>query len=83
MVIVLSPTATEITINDVVSRVADVGGQAFVSRGERRTIIGLVGDLGFGLLTLSRLKSQQPPTPPTLPNLGCVRFAPRGSLFHG
>jgi len=45
MVIVLSPTATEITISDVVSRVADVGGQAFVSRGERRTIIGLVGDL--------------------------------------
>ncbi len=45
MVIVLSPTATEATINDVVTRVADVGGQAFVSRGERRTIIGLVGDL--------------------------------------
>jgi len=45
MVIVLSPSATEANINAVVSKVTGVGGQAFVSRGERRTIIGLVGDL--------------------------------------
>ena len=45
MVIVLSPSATEVNINAVVSKVTGVGGQAFVSRGERRTIIGLVGDL--------------------------------------
>jgi 3-deoxy-7-phosphoheptulonate synthase len=45
MVIVLHPSATDADITDVVTRVNDVGGQAFVSRGERRTIIGLVGDL--------------------------------------
>jgi len=45
MVIVLSPSATEANINAVVSKVTGVGGQAFVSRGELRTIIGLVGDL--------------------------------------
>ena len=45
MVIVLHPSATDADINNVVTRVNDVGGRAFVSRGERRTIIGLVGDL--------------------------------------
>jgi len=45
MVIVLHPSATDADITNVVTRVNDVGGQAFVSRGERRTIIGLVGDL--------------------------------------
>lgn len=45
MVIVLHPSATDSDITNVVTRVNDVGGQAFVSRGERRTIIGLVGDL--------------------------------------
>jgi 3-deoxy-7-phosphoheptulonate synthase len=45
MVIVLHPSATDADITNVVTRVNDVGGQAFVSRGELRTIIGLVGDL--------------------------------------
>ena len=45
MVIVLHPSATDADITNVVTRINDVGGQAFVSRGEQRTIIGLVGDL--------------------------------------
>jgi hypothetical protein len=42
----------------------------------------LVGDLGYGLLPLSRLKNQLPPILPALPKLGCVRFAPCGSHGH-
>ena len=45
MVIVMSPGATDAQIDTVVSRVTDAGGEAFVSRGDTRTIIGLVGDL--------------------------------------
>ncbi|MDT0201228.1 3-deoxy-7-phosphoheptulonate synthase [Nocardioides sp. AE5] len=45
MVVVMSPEATEEDIERVVSRVEDVGGEAFVSRGKVRTIIGLVGDI--------------------------------------
>ena len=45
MVIVMSPGATDAQIVTVVSRVTDAGGEAFVSRGDTRTIIGLVGDL--------------------------------------
>lgn len=45
MVIVMSPEATEADITRVVSRVEGVGGEAFVSRGVVRTIIGLVGDI--------------------------------------
>lgn len=46
MVVVMSPGATDIEIDAVVRRVTDAGGDAFVSRGDTRTIIGLVGDLG-------------------------------------
>ena len=45
MVVVMAPDATEEQIARVVERVEGVGGQAFVSRGVRRTIIGLVGDI--------------------------------------
>jgi 3-deoxy-7-phosphoheptulonate synthase len=45
MVVVMTPAATTEDIEDVVDRVAAAGGEAFVSRGLTRTIIGLVGDL--------------------------------------
>ena len=57
MVIVMSPGATDAEIDAVVGRVTDAGGDAFVSRGDTRTIIGLVGDLdrfhGLNLRALS------------------------------
>lgn len=45
MVVVMAPGATEEQIARVTARVEEAGGQAFVSRGVVRTIIGLVGDL--------------------------------------
>jgi 3-deoxy-7-phosphoheptulonate synthase len=45
MVVVMAPEATEEDIARVVERVESVGGEAFVSRGLTRTIIGLVGDI--------------------------------------
>ena len=45
MVVVMAPDATDEQIQHVTERVESVGGQAFVSRGVTRTIIGLVGDL--------------------------------------
>jgi 3-deoxy-7-phosphoheptulonate synthase len=45
MVVVMAPDATEEQVRHVTERVESVGGQAFVSRGVRRTIIGLVGDI--------------------------------------
>jgi 3-deoxy-7-phosphoheptulonate synthase len=45
MVIVMSPGATDGEVDGVVARVVDAGGQAFVSRGETRVIIGLIGDI--------------------------------------
>ncbi|MDP3894929.1 3-deoxy-7-phosphoheptulonate synthase [Nocardioides sp.] len=45
MVVVMSPEATDEDIDGVVSRVQAVGGEAFVSKGVVRTIIGLVGDI--------------------------------------
>lgn len=45
MVVVMTPEATEEQIARVAARVEETGGQAFVSRGVERTIIGLVGDL--------------------------------------
>lgn len=56
MVVVMSPDATEEDITHVVDKVASVGGEAFVSKGLTRTIIGLVGDIdsfhGLNLRTL-------------------------------
>ncbi len=45
MVVVMSPEATAEDVATVVARVEAVGGEAFVSRGVVRTIIGLVGDI--------------------------------------
>ena len=45
MVVVMAPDATDEQIDHVVERVVGVGGEAFVSRGVVRTIIGLVGDI--------------------------------------
>jgi 3-deoxy-7-phosphoheptulonate synthase len=56
MVIVMAPEATPADVDQVVSRVQSAGGAAFVSRGEMRTIVGLVGDIdrfhGLNLLAL-------------------------------
>jgi 3-deoxy-7-phosphoheptulonate synthase len=57
MVVVMSPEATEEDIAHVVERVESVGGEAFVSKGVKRTIIGLVGDIdSFHHLNLRTLK---------------------------
>ena len=45
MVVVMSPEASDADIAHVVERVESVGGEAFVSKGVVRTIIGLVGDI--------------------------------------
>ncbi|WP_181310624.1 3-deoxy-7-phosphoheptulonate synthase [Nocardioides campestrisoli] len=45
MVVVMSPGATDEQIAHVVARVEGVGGDAFVSKGVERAIIGLVGDI--------------------------------------
>ncbi|GAB2818897.1 3-deoxy-7-phosphoheptulonate synthase [Actinocorallia aurea] len=53
MVVVMSPEATESDIDNVVALVGAAGGEAFVSRGVNRTIVGLVGDVErFGTLNL-------------------------------
>ncbi len=45
MVVVMSPDATDEQVAQVVARVEAVGGEANVSTGVLRTIIGLVGDI--------------------------------------
>src|SRR5215471_13298725 len=53
MVIVMAPEVTQGDIDSVVALVRSAGGEAFVSRGVSRTIIGLVGDVeNFGALNL-------------------------------
>ncbi len=44
MVVVMDTKASEADIDRVVTEVENVGGQAFVSAGKLRTVIGLVGD---------------------------------------
>jgi 3-deoxy-7-phosphoheptulonate synthase len=57
MVVVMGPEATESDIDSVVSLVGTAGGDAFVSRGVNRTIIGLVGDVQqFGSLNLRGMR---------------------------
>lgn len=57
MVVVMAPDATEEDIAHVVERVESVGGEAFVSKGVVRTIIGLVGDIdSFHHLNLRTLR---------------------------
>jgi 3-deoxy-7-phosphoheptulonate synthase len=56
MVIVMAPEAGQRDIDSVVELVRAAGGEAFVSRGVSRTIIGLVGDVdNFGSLNLRSL----------------------------
>lgn len=45
MVIVMAPDATSDNIDSLVGLVAAAGGEAYVTRGVSRTIIGLVGDV--------------------------------------
>jgi 3-deoxy-7-phosphoheptulonate synthase len=53
MVVVMAPEATQEDVDAVVALVRTAGGEAFVSRGVERTIIGLVGDVEqFGALNL-------------------------------
>jgi len=57
MVVVMSPDATDQDVARVVERVEGVGGEAFVSKGVARTIIGLVGDVeSFHHLNLRALR---------------------------
>ncbi|MDU0293762.1 3-deoxy-7-phosphoheptulonate synthase [Saccharothrix longispora] len=56
MVIVTSPSATEAEIRAVVECVERAGGEAFVSRGVRQVVIGLLGDVErFAGLNLGRM----------------------------
>src|SRR5579863_1010397 len=53
MVVVMAAEASEEDIESVVDLVRTAGGEAFVSRGVSRTIVGLVGDVEqFGTLNL-------------------------------
>jgi 3-deoxy-7-phosphoheptulonate synthase len=53
MVVVMSPDASQDDVDSVVDLVRAAGGEAFVSRGVSRTIVGLVGDVDqFGTLNL-------------------------------
>ncbi|RJK96861.1 3-deoxy-7-phosphoheptulonate synthase [Vallicoccus soli] len=45
MVVVMGPEAATAEVDAVVRRVEEAGGEAFVSRGVSRTIVGLVGDV--------------------------------------
>jgi 3-deoxy-7-phosphoheptulonate synthase len=45
MVIVMAPGATQDDVESIVEVVGAAGGEAFVSRGVNRTIVGLVGDV--------------------------------------
>jgi 3-deoxy-7-phosphoheptulonate synthase len=45
MVVVMRPGAAPDEVDAVVTRVQGAGGEAFISRGVQRTIIGLVGDI--------------------------------------
>src|SRR5499427_6595590 len=53
MVVVMDAEATAEDTDGVVSLVRDAGGEAFVSRGESRTIIGLSGDIDRFAATLN------------------------------
>ena len=53
MVVVMAADASVSDVDHVVSVVRDAGGEAFVSRGESRTIIGLSGDIERFAATLN------------------------------
>src|SRR5580698_6877904 len=53
MVVVMAPEATQAEVAAIVDLVRAAGGEAFVSSGVSRTIVGLVGDADqFGALNL-------------------------------
>src|SRR4051812_37180635 len=57
MVVVMAAEAAESDVQAVVARVETAGGEAFVSRGVNRTIVGLVGDVSqFGALNLRGMR---------------------------
>lgn len=57
MVIVMGPDATQDDVTAIVKVIGEAGGEAFVSRGVSRTIIGLVGDVAqFGTLDLDGMR---------------------------
>jgi 3-deoxy-7-phosphoheptulonate synthase len=57
MVVVMAPEATDEDVDALVTRVEDAGGEAFVSRGVTRTVVGLVGDVElFGSLDLLAMR---------------------------
>jgi 3-deoxy-7-phosphoheptulonate synthase len=57
MVVVMAAEATDEDVAALVSRVQEAGGEAFVSRGVTRTVVGLVGDVDlFGSLDLRAMR---------------------------
>jgi 3-deoxy-7-phosphoheptulonate synthase len=57
MVVVMAPEATDEDVSALVTRVEAAGGEAFVSRGVTRTVVGLVGDVElFGSLDLRAMR---------------------------
>jgi 3-deoxy-7-phosphoheptulonate synthase len=57
MVVVMAAEADEADVQAVVTLVETAGGEAFVSRGVNRTIVGLVGDVEqFGALNLRGMR---------------------------
>jgi 3-deoxy-7-phosphoheptulonate synthase len=57
MVVVMAAEAEEADVQAVVTLVESAGGEAFVSRGVNRTIVGLVGDVEqFGTLNLRGMR---------------------------
>ncbi|MEV7011007.1 3-deoxy-7-phosphoheptulonate synthase [Streptosporangium sp. NPDC051022] len=57
MVIVMGPDATQGDVEAIVEVIGTAGGDAFVSRGVSRTIIGLVGDVAqFSVLNLKSMR---------------------------
>jgi 3-deoxy-7-phosphoheptulonate synthase len=57
MVVVMAAEADEADVRAVVTLVETAGGEAFVSRGVNRTIVGLVGDVEqFGTLNLRGMR---------------------------
>jgi 3-deoxy-7-phosphoheptulonate synthase len=57
MVVVMAAEAEEADVQAVVTLVESAGGDAFVSRGVNRTIVGLVGDVAqFGTLNLRGMR---------------------------
>jgi 3-deoxy-7-phosphoheptulonate synthase len=60
MVIVMATDATAEDVDAIVERVAAAGGEAFVSRGVSRVVVGLVGDVDrFETLNLGGMRAVQ------------------------